>query len=62
MCKIYSSLDNAPSQFEWCDKNLSIHELRTFGCDIYPITTSPKKLYEKHRNDHLWFTPTTKLK
>ena len=24
-----------------------INELRTFGCDIYPITLPPKKLYER---------------
>ena len=37
-CRIHSALDNISTHFAWYGKNPSIHELRTFGCDIYPIT------------------------
>ena len=43
-CKIHSSLENISPQFAWYGKDPSIHELRIFGCDIYPVTSSPKKL------------------
>ena len=43
--KIHSTLENTSPHFEWYGKNPIIRELRTFGCDIYPITSSPKKLY-----------------
>ena len=42
--KIHSALDNTSPQFSWYGQNPSIHELRTFGGDIHPITSSPKKL------------------
>ena len=42
---IHSALYNISHHFAWYGKNNSIHELRTFGCDIYPITSSPKNLY-----------------
>ena len=42
--KLYRELDNTSPNFEWYVKNTSIHELRNFGCDIYPIKLSPKKL------------------
>ena len=44
-CRIHSALDNISPHFVWYGKNPSIHELKTFRCDIYPITSSPKKLY-----------------
>ena len=42
--RIHSAIDNISPQFSWYGKNPRIHELRTFGCDIYPTTSSPKKL------------------
>ena len=42
--KLHSGLDNTSHHFEWYGKNTSINELRTFGCDIYPINSSSKKL------------------
>ena len=42
ICKIHSELDNISPNFLWYGKNISIHELITFGYDIYPITSSPK--------------------
>ena len=47
ICKIQSALDNIPPNFACYDQNTSIHELRNFGCDIYPITSYPKTLYER---------------
>ena len=44
---IHSDLDNISPHFAWYGQNTSIHELRTFGCDIYPITSSPKKLDDR---------------
>ena len=44
--KLHSSLDNTSTYFSWYGQNPSIHELKTFGCDIYPITSSPKILYD----------------
>ena len=46
-CRIHSSVDNISLHFSWYGKNPSIHEPRTFGCDIYPITSSPKKLDDR---------------
>ena len=46
ICKIYSALENTSPHFLWYGKNPSIHVLIIFGCDIYPITSSPKKLYD----------------
>ena len=43
--KLHSELDNTSPHFALYGKNNRIHELRTFGFDIYPITFSPKKLY-----------------
>ena len=45
--KTHSALDNTLPRFVWYTPNLSIRELRTFGCYIYPITSSPKKLYDR---------------
>ena len=42
--KINNGLDNNSPHFVWYGKKPSIHELRKFGCDIYPITSSTKKL------------------
>ena len=36
---------NTPHHFAWYGKNTSMHELTTFECDIYPINSSPNKLY-----------------
>ena len=44
ICSLHSALDNISHQFVWYGKKPSIHELRTFEYDIYPITSSPKKL------------------
>ena len=33
-CRINSALDNISPHFAWYGKNPSIHELRTFKCDI----------------------------
>ena len=46
-CRIQSALYNKSPHFEWYGKKPSIHEIRTFGCDIYPIKSSPKKLDDK---------------
>ena len=45
--KLHSALDNSSPHFVWYGQNPSIRELRTFGCDIYPITSSPKILYDR---------------
>ena len=45
ICK-KSELDNNQHHFVWYGKRTSIHELRKFGCNIYPITLSPKRLYD----------------
>ena len=37
-CIIHSTLNNISPHFEWYVQNPIIHELRIFGCDIYPIT------------------------
>ena len=42
--KLHSALDSTSPDFAWYDKNPSIHELRTFGFDIYPITLYNKNL------------------
>ena len=46
-CKIHSALYNTSPQVLWYGKFSSIHELRTFLCDIYPITSSPKTFYDR---------------
>ena len=46
-CRINSALDKISPHFTLYGKIPSIYELRTFGCDIYPITSSPKKLDER---------------
>ena len=43
-CKIHSELDNTSPHFSRYGKRPSIHEIRTFGCDIYPITLLSKNL------------------
>ena len=43
-CRVHLALDNISPHFAWYGKNPCIHELRTFGCDIHPITSYPKKL------------------
>ena len=43
--KLYIALDNTSLHFAWYGQNPSIHELRTFWCDIYPITSCHKNLY-----------------
>ena len=48
-CKIHSALDNKSPQFSWYGKKPGIHRLRTFGCDIYPITSSPKNLDDRKK-------------
>ena len=45
--KIQSALYNNSPLFVWYGKNTSIHELRTFGCDIYPMSSSTKKLDDR---------------
>ena len=68
---MHSALENISSHFAWYGKKPSIHELRTFGCDIYPITSSPKKLddrtqegsfmgYTNNRATMKWWYPCTK--
>ena len=46
MCRLYSALDNTSNHFSWYGNKSIIHKLRTLGCGIYPITSSPKKLYD----------------
>ena len=36
--------------FYWYGKRNRINELRSFGCDIYPITQKPKKLDNRTQN------------
>ena len=45
-CRINSALDNVSPHFAWYGKKSSIHELRKFGCDIYPIPSSPENFYD----------------
>ena len=45
--KINSALENELPLFAWHGKFNIIHELRSFGCDIYTITPNPKKLYNR---------------
>ena len=70
-CRIHSALYNISPQFAWYGKNTSIQELRTFGCDIYPITSSNKELdeitqegsfmgYTNSRATMKWWDPHTK--
>ena len=59
-CKLHSELDNTSPKFSWYGKNTSIHELKTFGCDIYPITSSPKKLDDRtQKGSFMGYTNTT---
>ena len=41
---MHSALDNTPPHFVWYGKRPRIHKLRTFGCAIYSINSSPKDL------------------
>ena len=41
--KINSALVNNSPHFAWYGQKPRIHELRTFGCDIYPIKSSTKQ-------------------
>ena len=45
-CKLRIALDTTSHPFSWYGKKHIIHELRTFVCDIYPITFLPKELDE----------------
>ena len=45
--RIHSALDNISTYFECYGKKPSIHQLRIFVCDIYPITSSSKRFYDK---------------
>ena len=71
ICIIHSALDNTPPHFAWHGKKHIIHEIRAFGCDIYPITSSPKKIdditqegsfmgYTNSRATMKWWDPHTK--
>ena len=42
--RIHIDIDNISPHFAWYGKEPIIHELRTFGYDIYPITSSTKNL------------------
>ena len=42
--KIHSTVDNTSPHCAWYSKNPRIRELRTFGCNIYLITSFPTKL------------------
>ena len=52
-CRINSTLDNTSPHFALYGQNSSIHELRTFGCDIYPITLFPKNTYKRAQEGSL---------
>ena len=69
--KLHISIDNTSPHFSFYSHNPSILELRTFGCDIYPIKSSPKKLdgrtkegsfmgYTNSRATMKWWDPRTK--
>ena len=72
--KLHSALDNTSLHLIWYVKNHSIRELKSFECDIYPITSSPKTLdnrtqevsfmgYTNSRSTmKLWNPCTNKLK
>ena len=45
--KIHRTLDNTPPHFACYGRRPNIYELWTFGCSVYPITPSPKRLYEQ---------------
>ena len=57
ICKIHSVLDKVTPNFPWCGKRPSINEIRSFGCDIYPITPKPNKL--NYRTQEVSFTVNT---
>ena len=46
-CKLHITLENISPHSIWYGQKPIIHALRTFGCDIYPITSSPEKLYDR---------------
>ena len=46
-CNMHSSLDNTSPQFVLYGNKPIMNELKNFGCDIYPITFSPKTLYDR---------------
>ena len=48
--RIKSAFENNSPHFARYGKNTSIDELRTFVCDIYPITSSPKNLYDRKQD------------
>ena len=70
-CKIQTAVNNTLPHFEWYGKIPSIHELITFECDIYLITSSLKNLddrtkegyfmgYTNSRSIMKWWDPHTK--
>ena len=72
--KINSELDNSQNEFAWYGKSTNIHKLRTSRCEIYPITTPPKKIDDQKQEGSfmgyanitatvkLWYPHTQKLK
>ena len=69
--RIDSALDNIPPHFAWYSKNPSIHEIKSCGCDKYPITPYPKKLDDRTQERSFmgytsiisikkWWNPQTK--
>ena len=53
---MHSALDNTAPHFVWYGQKPSIHELRTFVCDIYPVTSFPKNHMIAHKKYHSWVT------
>ena len=51
--KIHSAFDNNSPHFAWYYIMPIINELRKFGCEIYPITSSSKKLYDRTKQGSL---------
>ena len=45
ICIIHSYIDNISPHFAWYKEKPSTHELKTFGFDIYLITSSTKHFY-----------------
>ena len=58
ICIIHSALDNISPHFVCYFKKPSIHELRNFGCDIYPITSYPKIFYDRTQKGSCMFYTT----
>ena len=69
--QLQSALYNNSPHFAWYDKKTSIQEIGNFVCDIHPVSSSTKKLYDRTQEEALmgytnnratikWWDPHTK--